>query len=48
MAQLRQQTKPGAVGLLITFAYPQEQMQGPHFHCRMSMYANCSLKEVRG
>jgi thiopurine S-methyltransferase len=31
VAQLRQQTKPGAVGLLITFAYPQEQMQGPPF-----------------
>ena len=29
--QLRQQTKPGAVGLLITFCYPQEQMQGPPF-----------------
>ena len=31
VAQLRQQTKPGAVGLLITFAYPQDQMQGPPF-----------------
>ena len=29
--QLRNQTRPGAVGLLITFAYPQEQMQGPPF-----------------
>ena len=29
--QLRQQTKPGAVGLLITFAYPQEEMIGPPF-----------------
>lgn len=29
--QLRQQTKPGAVGLLITFAYPQEEMSGPPF-----------------
>ena len=29
--QLRSQTKPGAVGLLITFAYPQEQMAGPPF-----------------
>ncbi len=29
--QLRQQTKPGAVGLLITFAYPQEEMDGPPF-----------------
>jgi thiopurine S-methyltransferase len=29
--QLRQQTKPGAVGLLITFAYAQEEMDGPPF-----------------
>ncbi len=29
--QIRSQTKPGAVGLLITFAYPQEQMAGPPF-----------------
>jgi thiopurine S-methyltransferase len=29
--QLRQQTKPGAVGLLITFAYPKEEMDGPPF-----------------
>ena len=29
--QIRKQTKQGAVGLLITFAYPQEQMQGPPF-----------------
>ena len=29
--QIRKQTKLGAVGLLITFAYPQEQMQGPPF-----------------
>ena len=29
--QIRNQTKPGAVGLLITFAYPQEQMAGPPF-----------------
>ena len=29
--QLRQQTKSGAVGLLITFAYPQEEMDGPPF-----------------
>ena len=29
--QIRKQTKSGAVGLLITFAYPQEQMQGPPF-----------------
>ena len=29
--QLRQQTKPGAVGLLITFTYPQEEMDGPPF-----------------
>ena len=29
--QIRTQTKPGAVGLLITFAYPQEQMIGPPF-----------------
>ena len=29
--QLRQQTKPGAVGLLITFAYPQKEMSGPPF-----------------
>ena len=29
--QIRKQTKLGAVGLLITFAYPQEQMPGPPF-----------------
>ena len=29
--QIRNQTKSGAVGLLITFAYPQEQMAGPPF-----------------
>ena len=29
--QIFQQTKSGAVGLLITFAYPQEQMDGPPF-----------------
>ena len=29
--QIRKQTKSGAVGLLITFAYPQEQMQGPPY-----------------
>ena len=29
--QIRNQTKPGAAGLLITFAYPQEQMAGPPF-----------------
>ena len=29
--QIRKQTKLGAVGLLITFAYPQEQMQGPPY-----------------
>ena len=29
--QIRQQTKIGAVGLLITFSYPQEQMNGPPF-----------------
>ena len=29
--QIRKQTKQDAVGLLITFAYPQEQMQGPPF-----------------
>ena len=29
--QIHKQTKSGAVGLLITFAYPQEQMQGPPF-----------------
>ena len=29
--QLRRQTKPGATGLLITFTYPQHQMQGPPF-----------------
>tara|TARA_Y100000766_G_C18907830_1_gene606820 strand:+ start:1231 stop:1872 length:642 start_codon:yes stop_codon:yes gene_type:complete len=29
--QIRNQTRPGAIGLLITFAYPQEQMQGPPF-----------------
>ena len=29
--QIRQLTKPDAVGLLITFAYPQEEMEGPPF-----------------
>jgi thiopurine S-methyltransferase len=29
--QIRKQTKLDAVGLLITFAYPQEQMQGPPY-----------------
>ena len=29
--QIRKQTKSDAVGLLITFSYPQEQMQGPPF-----------------
>ena len=29
--QLRKQTKPNAVGLLITFAYPQKEMEGPPF-----------------
>ena len=29
--QLRLQTKPGAAGLLITFAYPQEEMTGPPY-----------------
>ena len=29
--QIRQLTKPNAVGLLITFAYPQEEMEGPPF-----------------
>jgi thiopurine S-methyltransferase len=29
--QLRQQTKVGAVGLLITYAYPQDEMEGPPF-----------------
>ncbi|DAC68287.1 MAG TPA: thiopurine S-methyltransferase, partial [Candidatus Poseidoniales archaeon] len=29
--QLRDQTSPGAVGLLITYAYPQEEMEGPPF-----------------
>ena len=29
--QIYNQTKLGAVGLLITFAYPQEQMDGPPF-----------------
>ena len=29
--QIYNQTKAGAVGLLITFAYPQEQMEGPPF-----------------
>lgn len=28
---IRNQTKPGAVGLLITLTYPQEQMKGPPF-----------------
>mgnify|MGYP001159806408 FL=1 len=29
--QLRNLTKPDAVGLLITFSYPQEEMDGPPF-----------------
>ena len=29
--QIYNQTKPGAVGLLITFSYPEEQMEGPPF-----------------
>ena len=29
--QIRQQTKPGAVGLLITFTYPQHEADGPPF-----------------
>ena len=29
--QIRQQTKAGAVGLLITFTYPQHEMDGPPF-----------------
>ena len=29
--QIRKQTRLGAVGLLITFYYPQKQMQGPPF-----------------
>ena len=29
--QLRDQTSPGAVGLLITYAYPQDEMEGPPF-----------------
>ena len=29
--QIRNLCKPGSVGLMITFAYPQEQMQGPPF-----------------
>ena len=29
--QIRKQTKPNAVGLLITFAYPQKEMEGPPF-----------------
>lgn len=29
--QIRKLTKPDAVGLLITFAYPQEEMDGPPF-----------------
>ena len=29
--QLQQQTKPGAVGLLITFSYPHGERQGPPF-----------------
>ena len=27
--QIRQLTKPNAVGLLITFAYPKGEMEGP-------------------
>ncbi|MBR95856.1 MAG: thiopurine S-methyltransferase [Euryarchaeota archaeon] len=29
--QIYNQTKPGAVGLLITFSYPEKQMEGPPF-----------------
>ena len=29
--QIRQFTKPNAAGLLITFAYPKEEMEGPPF-----------------
>ena len=29
--QIRKLTKPDAVGLLITFAYPQDEMEGPPF-----------------
>ena len=29
--QIRKLTKPNAVGLLITFAYPQDEMEGPPF-----------------
>ena len=29
--QLRRQTRAGAVGLLITYAYPQHEMEGPPF-----------------
>ena len=29
--QIYNQTKPGAVGLLITFSYPEEEMEGPPF-----------------
>ena len=31
VSQIRQQTKVGAVGLLITYSYPQEEMEGPPF-----------------
>ncbi len=29
--QIYNQTKPGAVGLLITFSYPEDEMEGPPF-----------------
>ena len=32
--QIRQQTKPGAVGLLITLTYPQDEKNGPPFSLR--------------
>ena len=42
--QIYNQTKPGAVGLLITFSYPEEQMEGPPFslpdHLVMEYFSN--------
>ena len=40
--QIRQLTKPNAVGLLITFAYPKEEMEGPHFRSLTTRSRNCS------
>ena len=42
--QIYNQTKPGAVGLLITFSYPEDEMEGPPFslpdHLVMDYFSN--------